>query len=189
MSNTWPTKRSGRDVARSDADGAGALGHIAVHADAGQPDREHHGGLIAFLGGKVGGRLGRTQRLQRDVDHDRMQKEPPRPLFGRCRQPHRGTGRTGARDGEADDALEGRPVLLAGASQPPIQFLRIELGRRGVVDVGGGSGGDCGPRSRVALAWVVHPDVVLRERISTRGFDSSPLSVVTTTVASAMCIT
>ena len=58
VSNTCPTNRSASEVARSERDRADALGHIAVDADAGQPDRQYHGGLVGLPGSQVGGRLG-----------------------------------------------------------------------------------------------------------------------------------
>ena len=108
---------------------------VAVNPDAGKADRKHHGGLVAPLAGKVGGHLGRTECLQCNVDHHRVQLEPPRPLFGLRRQPHGGPSRTGARDGEPDDPLESRTMLLTGASQPPIKVVRIQLSRWRLVDL------------------------------------------------------
>ena len=58
---------------------------------------------------------GRTEGLQWDVDHHRVQVEPPRPLFGHRRQPDGGPRRTGAGDGELDDPLKRGSMLLTGA--------------------------------------------------------------------------
>ena len=135
VSITRPTNRSGLGGCRQHADRTNTFGHVAVNPHAGQPDRKHHGGPVGPLAGKVGGRLGRTERLQCNVDHHRVQVKPPRPLFGRRRQPDGGPSRTGARDGEADDALERRTMLLTGASQPPIKVVRIQPGRRRLVDL------------------------------------------------------
>ena len=64
-----------------------------------------------------------------------VQMEPPRPLFGSRRQPDGGPSRTGARDGEADDPLKRRAMLLTGASQPLIEVVRILPGRWRLVEL------------------------------------------------------
>ena len=124
VSITWPTNRSGLEVGVQRADRADAFGHISINPDAGKADGKHHGRLVAALAGKVGGHLGRTECLQRNVDHHRVQLEPPRALFGLRRQPHGGPSRTGAKDGEPDDPLKSSTMLLTGASQPPIKIVR-----------------------------------------------------------------
>ena len=47
--------------------------------------------------------------------------------------------------------------MLAGAAQPPVRFRGIEFGRR--PDRRRRLGADCPPRSSVAVACVVHPEV------------------------------
>ena len=109
--------------------------------------------VVAFLRGEVGGQLGGAKCLQRDVDHDRVQQETSgRLLRGRwATGPRRGPRRIDS-GAQPDDALEGRSVLLAGAAQPPIQFVGIKLRgwrrrRQREVQVG-----DAAPRSSVAVA-------------------------------------
>src|ERR1700742_37999 len=61
-----------------------------------------------------------------------MQQEVTGTRSGWGREPHVGAGGPGFRDAEPGNALERRSVLLAGATQPLIQIVRVEFIHRSV---------------------------------------------------------
>ena len=120
--------RAGSLAQRGDRSDAGS--QIAVDPDPGQPYREHHRRLLGPVGRQILRDLGRAKGLHRDVHHHRMQDESSRRLLCPQGKRHLGSSHSGVRNAKADDSLERGPMLLARATQLPVQLLGIELGQR-----------------------------------------------------------